>query len=401
MLTRLGEAAERLARCFQSETWNDLLRDITAPLEALINAQGDPRSVSIPRSLLVGTGMYTPGADAWHTQIWTGEEASWLRRGAGWCFTAGRRHGYEDQSERFNERVLQLGLNPTGRYLDLGLRTAFSGALPPLSIRLSGSSHEVSLYRLLGSRASGLRRAERRELLQSLDALTRGADVSVDLTWSPAKVRDSVMAQIAGWYVRIEKRAYAEGQPTLSDDAYGWLAHFAARVAGRRPSDLTVSDAFDVARRSVRPPSAAGHHSYWKKSLTYRPADDLATRAAKSAGVSRRTAFSRLHKAGKTLADFATESNPTSALHRWLVASAPAGRLLTDSRLLVDGLIEKGMRPGSARKFERRIRGLAPEEKQLRVDRASGRIGRQAEDVGRRTRNSSMKVRGYLTSFPA
>lgn len=122
-------------------------------------------------------------------------------------------------------------------------------------------------------------------------------------------------------------------------------------TAYRSPSVVRVDRAYG--KRKIRGPErAAGeraaHHTYWKISLRLRPEDDLATRAAAGAGVCRRTAFARLKRANKKLADFATERDPTHALERWLLASARTGGLPVERRMLIDSLVERGKGPGSA-----------------------------------------------------
>jgi len=370
-LRSVGEAAARLARMSKTAGWLELLARLEAPLRGLIEARGDTRSVTLPPAFVDGGGWFTESTDEWHRQLWTQDEFAARRDGAGWCFNVGRRPGYEDQSEGFYDAVQQLGLHPTGHFVDLGLLLeGHDRDAPYLDVRVNIADQGALFHDLLKRRESGTLE-ETRRLLQSLDALTRGSAVAVDFDWAPPLVRDSVMAQIAEWHVRIDGSEYARGGPMLTDDAYQWWCRWARRVARQRDDAVAPGDVFGVAKRSVRPASAAGHHRYWKKSLEAHRADDVVQQVATMLGISRRTVFNRLRKGERRLAEFYGEADAARALYDWL-ADRPsnANRISDDRRAVIESLEAAGVSHEAARKLERRTRGLPPEVQRNRLQRA-------------------------------
>lgn len=371
-LRSLGDAAARLARVVRTSRWNELLTELEAPFLALIEGKGDFSNLTLPPSLRSGGGSFTKSRDDWHYQFWAAEEAAARPAGASWCFNVGRQPGYEDQSAGFYESVQQLGLNPTGHFVDLGLVLERDDRdLPYLSVRVNTGDDNPLFQRLLKSRETGTTRAEMRRLLQSLDSLTRGLEVVVDFGWKPSFVRDSVMAQVAEWHERIHGLEHARGAPTLTDDAYRWWFQWVRRVARQGENAVTPTDVFMVAKRSIRPASAAGHHRYWKKSLQAHRADDVAQRIATMLGISRRTVFNRLHKGEKRLEEFYSEPDAARALYDWLTdRPSNAKRISDDRRAVLESLQAAGVSFEAARKLERRTRALPPEVQRKRLQKA-------------------------------
>jgi hypothetical protein len=158
--------------------------------------------------------------------------------------------------------------------------------------------------------------------------------------------------------------------PTLTPDAYRCWQQWLSRVG--RGGQPELGQAFEIARRSVRPPSPAAHHRYWRQSLPPR-ADALVARAARTAGIATSTAYKRLRHGGKRPADFHTSANPEQTLAHYLTEQAPDWQLDEHRRRITQTLIEIGMRPETARKFERRLRPLPEHEQQRRIEAAINR----------------------------
>jgi hypothetical protein len=266
-----------------------------------------------------------------------------------------------------------------------------------------------------------------RHALQGLDVVTRTPVVTIDPTWKERFLRQTVMAQIAEWCFRIvewDKREPGDPLrprvPDIADDAFVWWQAWTTRVArrGRGAEAPSASELYEIAARSVRPSRPAGHQLYWRKSLAgpskvlknpaevpvgldlerlqhavsepdldrrglhQQPARSntlLAKQAATAADVSRRTMYERLERGGRRISDFYNEADPVAALSAYLWEMAPAGRVAADRRTLRAELAAAGWTTEAARKFERRLRALPPEEQAQRLRRALARRAAPSE----------------------
>ena len=211
-----------------------------------------------------------------------------------------------------------------------------------------------------------------RRTIQALDALSPSLTVTIDPAWMRDALRESVMAQVAEWITRVRELPNAN-VPELKDDAWRWWHAWALRfVPHHGPEEpLTLSDLYEIARRTVRPDNPARHRKYWIKSLRAKGADsELIRIAAASAGIGRSTVYARLRRGGKRKEDFLNEKNPERALAEFLRNEALTGRLSENRREIIHLLRESGMKEKSARKFERRTRHL-PGKEELKRTRAA------------------------------
>jgi hypothetical protein len=178
------------------------------------------------------------------------------------------------------------------------------------------------------------------------------------------------MAQLVDWIIRVQGK---RDVPTLADDALVWWHDWVERAARRRPGTLSLGEGYEVAPRSVRPATPAGHRVYWRESL--RPhSNSLVNEASAELGISRTTIFNRLRQGQRHLDDFGAADDPFKLLIRYLQEQAPAGKLEPERRQIVDTLIEEGMKPDSARKLERRSRNLPEAQQQERLLAALARL---------------------------
>jgi hypothetical protein len=185
------------------------------------------------------------------------------------------------------------------------------------------------------------------------------------------------MAQMAEWLVRIEGSKYSTA-PALAEDAYQWWCGWARRIARRGVDAVTPTDVFTIAKRSIRPASAAGHHRYWQRSLAEHPADDIVQQVATMLAISRRTVFNRLRRAKKMLAEFYREPDAARALYDFLKETPPNTHRLSDARrAAIESLQEAGLSSEAARKLERRTHELPPAEQHRRLQAAIERHRRR------------------------
>ncbi len=222
-------------------------------------------------------------------------------------------------------------------------------------------------------------RAKIRAAFQGLDALTRGVVIAIDPNWSDGTLRSTVQAQLIEWCLRVHGDPHRARIPDLDDDVINWWRDWAARLA-RRNSDDDKPDAaemYEVARRTLRPSHPAAHRKYWHKWLAPR-SERLVRDAAGQTGVSVRTIYSRMRKAGLHTRDFAEREHPLSELVVFLRGGSSVRSIPDQRRTIRDALIESGMNSEAARKFERRIRELPSEEQARRVAAALARNKRTA-----------------------
>jgi len=201
---------------------------------------------------------------------------------------------------------------------------------------------------------------------QGVDALSRYVTVTIDPAWKDTHIQESVMAQVAEWFTRVDGSPHAR-MPDLAPDIYEWWECWAWNVAPAAPRhERSLANLFEIAKRSVRPASAAGHRLYWKKSLPLR-SDDLLVRAAAEAGIGRGTAYKRLRTGGRHLRDFLDRDDPLSSLVEYLMMRAPTSRLPDGRKSLISLLQQSGMKAEAARKLERRIRHLPASDQEIKV----------------------------------
>ena len=359
-LSGIADALIRALNWITDSDDGDIPAAIDRLCQQLAEAEGDMGMVQpdLPPELTLGPSRRSLGQRVrYETELWTKDEVA--RRDAipVWYLLLGQR------IIPFAEFrvVTYLGpwpfvvvmkwdpLSQAERFDWSPLETLSSSAAKPLGIRMAKAA------------------------LKALDVLGPHPIVVIDPTWKEPQIRETVMAQIIEWIVRVDDSA-AEPDlsgPHLASDVYDWWLNWANKTARRTSQDpLSLSDVYEVAKRSLQPRRAAGHRAYWRESLMPR-AENLITRAAAIGGVSPRTAYERLKRGSKRVADFPKDDSELDSVVAFLGEQAPAVRSLPEkSRLIINALCESGMKENSARKLERRIRKLPPEEQAERLSDA-------------------------------
>jgi hypothetical protein len=218
-----------------------------------------------------------------------------------------------------------------------------------------------------------------RAMMQGIDTLTRGVVVTIDPNWRDEGLRATVMAQIVEWCFRVSKHSEAFGLPLPAQDAIDWWQDWAVRVVrrGRDADHPDVGDLYQIAARSVRPARAAGHRLFWKKSLAALHSESLLRQAAGAADISLRTAYNRLRQGGRQTSDFLGAVDPLGELTDFLRRQAPARCLAVERHTLLEVLESAGWNKEAARKLERRLRTLPPDEQERRIRANLARRSRQ------------------------
>ncbi len=403
-LISLGDAAIRLVTWETDPAQVPILRRLLQFLDEVKRRDGDLAGARAPEPFSACTGQ----EGIWSVSLWYENERKALVDGAGWFLSYQKERDVpppRDESKYRQERrdfvsagygrpltraelevvdknpvppdlSTSLGLPSDGMWLDACLQL---GEIPRLMVSVepdylvknphAGWSNSLAPEAL---RRRGMRnRAEAREDLQWLDARHSTVVVRVSSDWKPRYMRESTMAQIAEWLIRVER--FDAGLPTLDRTALDWWRSWAAKAARLRSLDDSSEDVWDVARRSVRPGSAAGHRKYWRQSLRSHN-DDLLVRAARIVEIGRSTAYQRLKFGGRRLADFVECTDPLSRLVTFLRDHEPKGRRLPKDRRLMRGLLQEiGMSLAAARKLEYRLRAKSPGEQERAIRRAIAR----------------------------
>ena len=304
---------------------------------------------------------------------------------AGWYFELTRRPAQDvtgfapavqDDLARFGLVIPELELAPMVKK-ELGEPTDWWS---PLVVSVESARGARPMFDLgpnllkLAQELPWLSTAKFKATRQGLDALSRYIVVRIDPEWEPRALKESVMAQVAEWLVRVRRHPHAVDLE-LDSDVWRWWQSWALHTPGSTAT-TELAEILEIAGRTVRPDHPARQRAYWTKSLRHRRTrPGIVDKAAIVAGIARSTAYDRLRRAGRTVADFENAQNPIRDLAGFL-HSAASYHLTNDRHTVINELTAGGMKEASARKLERRIRHLPPEEQVRRVKRALRRWAR-------------------------
>ncbi len=348
----LGAAAVRAIRWFTVDCTDEFDLTLESFVHDMNAVNGDitRANTAVPPGMHAAEGFTTLERLNWAERLWVSDEWQERYKGPAWCLDV-----------RSEEHVS----------IDVHLRMYFPDG-EPFTVALESERRDrtgrlTSTPEFLKwARARGDQFPNFRRTLQGVDALSRYVSVTIDPDWKDKHLKESVMAQVVEWFIRVDRSPHAR-LPDLAPDVYAWWERWgriAAPAATRH--ERSLAELFEIARRSVRPSSAAGHRLYWKKSLQS-GSDGLLDRAAAEAKISKRTAYERLRKGGRHLRDFQECSDPLTSLAEYLMTRAPPSRLPDKRKLLISLLQQSGINAEAARKLERRIRQLPASEQERRV----------------------------------
>lgn len=378
-------------------------------LDEVADAQGDLSAGSAPSRYRAEFERKPLSNDPfWSIRFWSESEFDSSKAGAGWFYRFGKEldvkpwsveqqrsdlrafleqsfggelnaadEAVVDEWEPMPDLTEALGLSPDGMFVELAVTLGAEGRTIRLEWDFDGSVRQSFPQVLKEAPLPGspMPDGDPRERLQELDARDSSINVRVDPGWKSELIRESVMAQVVEYLLRTKPR-----DEPLTRDALDQYVDWTERVAGHPPSPEFEAEAAAMALRSVRPPTAAAHHTYVKRSLRPR-GRDVVREAASNVGLSRSAAYQRLQTAGKSAAEFRATADPVGELARFLTAGRPSRFLSDKNRSIRGALIEAGMEKDAARKLESRTRDLDPSERARRLKRASKRAKARGDEA--------------------
>jgi hypothetical protein len=259
--------------------------------------------------------------------------------------------------------TLRLGVFCTQPFIEYLITDNVGGK--PLTLHVQPSpegGHPLSYtWSLKASRG----RKQERQRLQEFDAAELEPIALIDNAWKPRPLAESVMAQLIDWHFRITDRhtSVSLNCPSPAPDALQWWIAWATKVSGN--PDVGYQEALTVAQRSVRPPTPAGHHRYWRESLRPRSRTRI-DQACSMLGISRSTAYNRLQRSGKRAREFTSVND----LNDFLRSQEPRRRLAADQHSIIEALVASGLTQEAARKREYRTRHLPDQQRRERLLKA-------------------------------